>query len=516
MAKVRRIEPKLPIVKGRKKVAAYARVSMETDRLAHSLSAQMSYYNGIIQANPEWEFAGVYADSGISGTGTGKRDGFRKMLADCNTGKIDLVLTKSISRFARNTVDLLNTVRHLKDIGVEVRFEKEKISSFSADGELMLTLLASFAQEEVHSLSENSKWGIRKTYRNGTDGVRNKKVLGYRYDGEKYVRKEDEAEIVRFVFEQTVAGMKASDILEKLKKRGAKTWRGGDFTYSHLNSILKNEIYIGDRRLQKYYVEDPIRHNKVKNRGELPQYYISGCHEPVIDKAIFDKVQEILKERAGAVPVYPFTGKIKCKVCGSSFTRKKGKGKGKTYIYWICRSKKKNRAACPSVNFSERELEKISAWMLGRDAFDGEAFTAQVREINVLPGGDLQFRLENGGTKRWSSLHLHRPGQEVTVTDCFQGKIRCAACGNIYHRVCAGGRRVYWYCIGKKYGCKGIECHNVNHADFKLRRISAAILGLEEFDEAEFERQIKEIIAAPDGSLEYHFQEGRTQRWQKM
>lgn len=283
MAKIRKIEPKLPTVRRRKKVAAYARVSMETDRLAHSLSAQVSYYNGIIQANPEWEFAGVYADFGISGTGIGKRDEFQKMLADCSAGKIDLVLTKSISRFARNTVDLLNTVRHLKDIGVEVRFEKEKISSFSTDGELMLTLLASFAQEEVRSLSENSKWGIRKTYQNGTDGVRNKKVLGYRYDGEKYVIKEDEAEIVRFVFEQTVAGMKASDILEELKKRGAKSWRGYDFTYSHLNTVLKNEIYIGDRRLQKCYVADPIKHNKVKNRGELPQYYISGCHEPIIE-----------------------------------------------------------------------------------------------------------------------------------------------------------------------------------------------------------------------------------------
>ena len=270
MAKVNRIEPKIPALKKRQKVAAYARVSMETDRLAHSLSAQVSYYNDLIQSNPEWEFAGVYADFGISGTGT--------------AGKINIVLTKSISRFARNTVDLLSTVRHLKEIGVEVRFEKENIHSFSGDGELMLSILASFAQEEVRSLSENSKWGIRKTYQNGTDGVRNKKVLGYRYDGEKYVVKEDEAETVRFIFEQTAAGVAASDILAELKKRGAKSWRGYDFTYSHLNTILKNEIYIGDRRLQKCYVADPIKHNKVKNRGELPQYYISDCHEPMMGR----------------------------------------------------------------------------------------------------------------------------------------------------------------------------------------------------------------------------------------
>ena len=290
MAKISRIEPKIPALKKRQKVAAYARVSMETDRLAHSLSAQVSYYNDLIQANPEWEFAGVYADFGISGTGTAKRGEFKRLIADCEAGKINIVLTKSISRFARNTVDLLSTVRHLKEIGVEVRFEKENIHSFSGDGELMLSILASFAQEEVRSLSENSKWGIRKTYQNGTDGVRNKKVLGYRYDGEKYVVKEDEAEVVKFIFEQTAAGVAASDILAELKKRGAKSWRGYDFTYSHLNTILKNEIYIGDRRLQKCYVADPIKHNKVKNRGEVPQYYVEGNHEAIIPPVVFDNV----------------------------------------------------------------------------------------------------------------------------------------------------------------------------------------------------------------------------------
>ena len=514
MAKVSRIEPKIPALKKRRKVAAYARVSMETDRLAHSLSAQVSYYNDLIQSNPEWEFAGVYADFGISGTGTAKREEFNRLIADCEAGKIDIVLTKSISRFARNTVDLLSTVRHLKEIGVEVRFEKENIHSFSGDGELMLSILASFAQEEVRSLSENSKWGIRKTYQNGTDGVRNKKVFGYRYDGEKYVVKEDEAEAVKFIFEQTAAGVPASDILAELKKRGVKSWRGYDFTYSHLNTILKNEIYIGDRRLQKCYVEDPIKHNKVKNRGELPQYYISGCHEPVIDRATFAKVQEILKERAEAVPVYPFTGRIRCGVCGRAFTRKKGKVRGKVYVHWICRGKKETGTTCSSVNFGEEELEAAVAQALGLDAFDGKAFEEQVREVTVLPGGNLQLRLSDGGAKVWKNLRLHQARHEVTVTDCFQRKIRCAICGNTYHRVNAGGKWVYWYCIGKKRN--HVECHAVNYADFKLRRISASILGLEEFDEDEFERKIKEILVLENGSLEFRFHEGRTETWERM
>lgn len=180
MAKIIKIEQEVPVIQTKKKVAAYARVSMESERMNHSLSAQISYYSSLIQKNPGWQYAGVYADYGITGTRTAKREQFQKMLSDCEAGKIDIILTKSISRFARNTVDLLETVRHLKSIGVEVRFEKEKIHSFSEDGELMLSLLASFAQEESRSISENCKWGIRKRFQSGEIGVANKRILGYR------------------------------------------------------------------------------------------------------------------------------------------------------------------------------------------------------------------------------------------------------------------------------------------------------------------------------------------------
>ena len=167
MRKITKLEPTAPILTPKKRVAAYARVSMETERLQHSLSAQISYYNDKIQKNPDWLFAGVYADNGISGSGTEKRDDFNRLLADCDAGKIDIVLTKSISRFARNTVDLLETVRHLKEIGVEVWFERENIHSLDGDGELMLSILASFAQEESRSISENVKWGTRKRFEQG-------------------------------------------------------------------------------------------------------------------------------------------------------------------------------------------------------------------------------------------------------------------------------------------------------------------------------------------------------------
>lgn len=166
MKTIEKLQEIRPILLQRKRVA-YARVSMETDRLKHSLSSQISYYNQYIQKNPEWEYIGVYADSGISGTSTVKRSHFQKLIKDCKSGKIDIILTKSIQRFAINTVDLLNTVRELKEIGVEVRFEKENINSMSGDGELMLSILASFAQEESRSISENVKWGIVKRFKQG-------------------------------------------------------------------------------------------------------------------------------------------------------------------------------------------------------------------------------------------------------------------------------------------------------------------------------------------------------------
>ena len=184
MRKITRIEPTVPSIKHRKKVAAYARVSMQSERMLHSLSAQISYYSSLIQKNPDWEYVGVYADDFISGTNKVRREEFQRMLADCEKGKIDIILTKSISRFARNTVDLLETVRHLKSLGIEVRFEKENINSMSGDGELMLSILASFAQEESRSISDNVKWGIRKRMQNGMITASGHfTVYGYRWEG---------------------------------------------------------------------------------------------------------------------------------------------------------------------------------------------------------------------------------------------------------------------------------------------------------------------------------------------
>lgn len=276
MKKISKIEPKLPAIQARKKAAAYARVSRDTERLMNSVSAQISYYSALIQNNPEWEYAGVYADCGISGTDTAKRGEFLRMLADCEAGKIDIILTKSISRFARNTVDLLETVRHLKSLGIEVRFEKEHINSLSEDGELMLSLLASFAQEESRSISENVKWGVRKRFQSGEIGAANKHILGYRYDEDekKYVIIPEEAEAVRWMFQMYIDGVPLRGIAESMNNAGIRTTLGNDFQEASVRQLIFNEIYAGDIRRQKCYMADPITKTKVKNCGELPQYVL--------------------------------------------------------------------------------------------------------------------------------------------------------------------------------------------------------------------------------------------------
>ena len=286
-----------------KKVAVYARVSLETDRLAHSLLAQSEFYCGFIRERSDWEFVGIYADIFISGTETSRRSEFQRLISDCESGRVDLVLCKSISRFARNTVDLLETVRHLKELGVEVRFEKENINSLSEDGELMLTILASFAQEESRSVSENVKWGIRKRFQAGNAGVRNKDVFGYRFDGERYVVQEDEARAVKQIFDEYLKGVPLRKISENLKISGFRTARGLDFSHNQIKYIVQNPIYTGKIVLQKTFVKDFITHKKFKNRGELPQYIMYNCHEPILSEEIFACTEEESRRRAAKTRV---------------------------------------------------------------------------------------------------------------------------------------------------------------------------------------------------------------------
>ena len=523
MRKISKIEPKLPVIQARKKVAAYARVSRDTERLMHSVSAQVSYYSTLIQKNPEWEYAGVYADMGISGTDTSRRGEFLRMLADCEEGKIDIILTKSISRFARNTVDLLETVRHLKNLGIEVRFEKEHIHSLSEDGELMLTLLASFAQEESRSISENVKWGVRKRFQSGEIGAANKHILGYQYDEDekKYVIIPEEAEAVRWMFKMYIDGVPLRGIAESMNSAGIRTTLGNDFQEASVRQLIFNEVYAGDIRRQKCYMADPITKTKVKNCGELPQYYMADCHEAIIDRETYAKVQAEMERRAGLVnPTYPFTGKIKCGICGQSFTRRKGTTKGKEYVSWFCRAKKEVGMTCTSRNYSEQNLMEICAKLMGTDSFDGTAFESSVRLISALPDGSLEVQFFDRQIKRWEI-----PPKPVKVPDkpvkkrpahLFDGKIFCGQCGRRYGRAVSESkdRHLYWYCRAKSH--HGVTCDSVNYPDSEMKEIFCMVMGLEAFDEGFFTETVERMVVQKTGSIDFHLKDGTVKAYETL
>lgn len=297
MREITKVMPLIPVLERKKRVAAYARVSLDSERLMHSLSAQISYYSDYIQKNPHWIYAGVYADEGISGTQTDKRDEFNRLMKDCEDDKIDIILVKSISRFARNTVDLLSAVRRLKSLGIEVIFEKENINSMSNDGELMLSILASFAQEESRSISENVKWGTRKRFEKGIPNGR-VRVFGYKWENDTLLIVPEEAETVKRIYAEFINGKVPRAIAKGLNDDGITTRMGCKWSDFGIRTILQNITYTGNMLLQKVFVDDPITKHRRTNRGKLPRYFVENTHTAIISKDIFDKAQAEFERRS--------------------------------------------------------------------------------------------------------------------------------------------------------------------------------------------------------------------------
>lgn len=401
MREVTKVEHGMPLICKKKRVAAYARVSMDSERLMNSLSNQISYYSEYIQTNPEWIYVGVYADEGITGTLTDKRGEFKRLIEDCEKGKVDIILVKSISRFARNTVDLLKTVRYLKELGVEVRFEKEHINSMSNDGELMLSILASFAQEESRSISENVKWGTQKRFEQGIPNGRFR-IFGYRWEEDALVIVPEEGVIVKRIFNEFIGGKTPRAIAKRLNEDGKLTRRGCEWSDFGIRTILKNVTYTGNMLLQKGFVEDPITKRRKRNSGELPRYFVENTHEPIIDKATFDYVQEeIVRRREKRRTV--FTAKVKCSKCGAYYIRNTV-SHASHYKFWTCPTKRrKGCAVCSAKDIKEEKLKEISAEVLGLTELDEKVFLDKIENI-VVEGKDiLKFNLVDGTviTRQW-------------------------------------------------------------------------------------------------------------------
>lgn len=416
---VSRIEP--PIQMPRlKRVAAYARVSMDKDAMLHSLAAQVSYYSNLIQRNPEWEYAGVYADGGLTGT-KADRPEFQRMLQDCRDGKIDKILVKSISRFARNTVTLLETVRMLKEMGISVYFEEQKIDTMSGDGELMLSILASFFQEESRNVSENCKWRVRKKFEKGEPtGFC---MYGYDVRNGAFTIIPEEAAVVRRIFRMYLEGMGSVKIMKTLIVEGIPAPEGGLWNASVIMMMLRNEKYAGDLLLQKFFTNNHIEKKQFFNRGELPQYFVEGDHEPIIDREIFEAVQAEIERRKSMYKIadssntvedsedylpeleekklsdLPLGKHIHCGICGKKY-RHKITRMGTPYAapVWICTTfNYRGKAYCASKQIPEKILIELIAGVLGIDpTLDDAEALERIHHIEMHPDNRVRFVFQDG------------------------------------------------------------------------------------------------------------------------
>ena len=406
-----------------KRVAAYCRVSTDREEQEHSFETQKAMYTEMIMMKPTWQMAGIYADEGITGTVAKKRPGFMKMIEDCRKGKIDMIVTKSVSRFSRNNLDCLMYVRELKQLGIPIIFEKEGINTIQVSSELLLTLFGALSQAESESISMNVKLGIRQSLKNGNVRFSYKTFLGYRKgaDGQPEIVPE-QADIVRRIYNDFLAGATYLEIAKRLTEEKVPTMGGGSRWFSErIKSILKNEKYKGDALLQKTYITDPISKRVKKNNCELPMYYVENSHPAIIERRIFDRVQEEIARRAGKKKVkqtgtktelgrysgkYALTELLYCGECGTPYRRCTWSRDGKKKIVWRCVSRldygKKYCKNSPSVE--ESRLHNAIAAAITKKA--------NSEEINI---GGIMDHIESFGSRRDSDGIIQRQRQIAEI-----------------------------------------------------------------------------------------------------
>ncbi len=393
------------VIPSKRKVAAYARVSTSSEEQLTSYEAQVDYFTKHIKANPSWEFVGIYTDEGISATSMKKREGFNRMVTDALDGKVELIITKSISRFARNTVDCLTTIRKLKEYNVEVYFEKENIYTLDSKGEMLITILSSFAQQESMSLSSNVTWGIRKRFSDGKVSLPYKQFLGYE-KGEDGLPKivECEAKIIREIYRLFLEGWSCNSIAKNLIEQGIKTPGGKDQWHSTtVKSILINEKYHGNAILQKRYTVDYLTKKTKENEGEVPKYFVENSHPAIVTAEQYLLVQEELKRRAETPGLIStsncFSGRIICGECGSQFGPKLWHSTSKyKKVVWQCNHKFQGKKKCGTPHLYEEDIKT--------------AFNSVIEEV-----------LEN---RESIKTNLEVMLQEVLSPDKLEAKIRKA------------------------------------------------------------------------------------------
>lgn len=496
---------KKPVLPKRKKVAAYCRVSTLNEEQETSYELQVSYYARKIQSNPEWEYAGVFADHGISGTGIKNRLAFQEMMKAAEEGKINLILTKSIKRFARNTVDLLNTIRRLKELQVEVYFEQENIYTLSEDGDLMISLLAAFAQDESVSLSNNIKWAVKKHFENGEPWTLCD-CYGYKSDGQQLHQVPEQAKVVKRIYREFLNGDSLTSITSALNAEKIPTFSGRLWTTYNVKKVLTNINYTGNLILQKTYSEGPIGQRK-HNHGEVDQYFVPDTHEPLVSLEDWQKVQSMFcKRQKKRITDNSFREKVFCGNCGSPYwVSRNGFNCGKQ----ITTSRQGLPVTkCPFVPFYalEEAVDGLKSW----------------EKILVYPERKLTVILKNGQqiTHRWRSRaydsrkefyagrkskmssrsgnHLAKRYGELA---CF---VKCEECGANYRR---GS-----YTPKKKTGrLFHTNCGHVpKFREDEMKALIADVLGLDVFDVDAMDATLNHATVC-DKRVTFHFHDGRTE-----
>ncbi len=490
------------------RVCAYCRVSTDTDEQATSYEAQVEHYSNYIRLNPGWELAGIYADEGISGTNTKKRDEFKRMIRDCMDGKIDMILTKSISRFARNTLDCINYIRKLKEKGVAIYFEKENINTLDAKGELLITIMASLAQQESQSLSQNVKMGLQFRYQAGKVQVNCKRFLGYDKDKDgKLIINEEQAEVVRRIYREYLEGGSLGEICGSLMADGILNGAGNrKWIPSTIQKILTNEKYIGDALLQKTVTTDFLEKKREVNNGIVPQYYVEDSHEAIIPRDVYMRVQEEMVRRSalrsGAQgqkkraysSKYALSGICTCGMCGDVFRRVSWNCRGKRMTVWRCCTRVEGGPkACSAPTIKEEELQagvvRAINSQIGRKS---KVIKELAKMIKNMPADGQDAELKKI-EKELAALQKELVGRASSDEEY----------GDLTEKI-LGLRE-------KKQGILSRKAQALNSVLMKERAVQfleGQTAELEEFDEKLVRRLVAQVTIHPDLSMTVEFKSG--------
>ncbi|MDD3881477.1 MAG: recombinase family protein [Eubacteriales bacterium] len=497
----------------KRRVAAYARVSTDSDEQFTSYEAQIDYYTKFIRQHEDWTYISVYTDEGISGTNTKKREGFNQMVSDALSGKIDLIVTKSVSRFARNTVDSLVTVRKLKEHGVEIFFEKENIWTLDSKGELLITIMSSLAQEESRSISENVTWGQRKRFSDGKVSMPYKHFLGYeKGENGQPVVKEKEAVIVRRIFRLFLEGKTPAGICRHLEANGIPTPSGKQkWSQTTVNSILRNEKYKGDALLQKRFTVDFLTKRMKANTGEVPQFYVEGSHEGIIAPNEFDLVQAEIERRKGIGGHYSgssvFSSKLVCADCGAFFGQKVWHSTDKyRKVIWRCNAKFNGEHKCATPHLTEDEIKAAFLKAYNRLMGNREQVVSDCRlMLDMLSDHsklDAQIAKANEEIKLVAGLVsacVHENAEKAQDQDAFNKHYNSLV--DRHQKAIERLEKLKAACLDRVNRARELQGY--------IDKLSTSPLVLDSWDDKLWRLLVVKGVVGRDGSIEFEFFGGR-------